>query len=60
MTNGREPTKNKSDAPQSFCTIHTNEKLSHVADRIAHRKVNGVWTDIEEPIIECVKCIFSD
>jgi hypothetical protein len=48
-----------------FCTIHKGADgkplpFMHMGDRVAHKKVDGVWIEYEEPIYECVKCVFPE
>lgn len=31
---------------------------SILGERTAHKKINGVWVDVVEPIYECIECVF--
>lgn len=55
-SNDRNPST--SDTPSILsCPIH-KKPLTHIADRTIQKKVDGKWIETEEPIIECVDCIF--
>ena len=66
MSNGPETPLTPTESPLIlFCTTHKDEKgnplpFMILGQRIAHKKIEGIWTEYEENIYECPKCVFPE
>jgi hypothetical protein len=62
---GAEPSKPSGAPLILYCTYHKDENGNPRPYQVmGHRKVPikiaGEWTEYEEPIYECAKCVFPD